>query len=111
MFFRRRQTEEYEDEAPEEPFRAPRGKGGGKLRTRPQRKTTRRRKMGPSEYLTYGVLGFALTFLFEHFIAKQTYISSVVAGIATGILLVLWTAFMEGRRRGKGTPSGPTKKR
>jgi hypothetical protein len=91
--YRKRQTEQNDG-----PLRGP---GGGKVRPRPQRKATRRRKQGLADYLFLGTIGASATALFEHFVLKAPWALAALAGAAVCVSLVAWSIFLDRRRAAK----------
>jgi Flp pilus assembly protein TadB len=86
-----------EDES-DEPARAPRGPGGGRVRKRPARKRLRQ-PMGAPELAIYGVIVFALAFLAEKLLLRQPLLASLTSAVLAAVLVVAWQMFFENRRR------------
>ncbi len=96
MFWRRRGVEV--DEESEEPARAPRGPGGGRIRKRPTRRRLRQ-PMGAGELLTYAVIVFVLAFLVERFLLGQPWVAALISAAFAGVLVSAWQVFFENRKR------------
>jgi len=84
-----------------------RGPGGGRVRKRPLRKERRRRKQGFSDYLFLGVLGGAIVFLIEHFVARISWGWSAAAAIVVVIGTIAWSMLLDRWRGRRGEAQKP----